>query len=189
MTEKDKKRLIERFNAMVSPTPTARGCRAWLGYKRENGYGGFEICAGGEASAELAHRVAYAIGTDDFSILRLYGSQRDRRGPVVRHVRPDGSPCDFKHCVEFSHLVMGTQQENINDNVQHGKILIGEQVGTAKLTEDQARSIGEEYTAARAENGGKVPYGFATSLAKKYGVCREVPRLIAAGRLWKHLKH
>lgn len=188
MNEEKKGKLIARFMSMVSETPTARGCRAWLGYVRPDGYGSFELCENGKASSDSAHRVAYAIGADAFGILRMYGGG-GKRGLVVRHAGPgDGGPCDFKHCVEFSHLALGTQRENIDDNIVQGKILRGERVGTAKLTEPEVRAIVAEYTAARKANGGRTPRGFAIALASRYGVGRNTPRDLAVGNTWRHLE-
>src|SRR5512146_2389354 len=110
-----KERIKERFFAMVS-APDANGCRTWKGHVSPNGYGTFQLAMGGEHASELAHRVAFAIGTDDFSILRFFGGPH-KRGPVVRH----GDKCP-KHCVEFKHLRAGTQKQNIEDNARTGKV-------------------------------------------------------------------
>jgi hypothetical protein len=177
-------RLRERFFRMVSSTPTERGCRAWLGHVRPNGYGTFELCVGGEASGELAHRMAYALATGNLKILRLYGGPGDKRGPVVRHVGPgDGAPCDFKSCVEFSHLAFGTHRENVEDNAAHGTLLRGASVGTSHLTEDDVREIRRRYAVLT----GRTPYGFARDLAREFDTSPTYLRGIVTRQTWKHI--
>jgi hypothetical protein len=181
VNEEQKRKLIARFNAMVSTETVGLGCREWLGHVAPTGYGTFQLCEGGESLSELAHRVAYAIGTDDFSILRIY-SGGDRRRAVVKH----GDQCVFKRCVEFSHLALGTQAENIQDNVRTGKILRGEKVGTSKLTEAEVVEVVAKYRAAQAANGGTAPRGFAMRLAQEYGVSRQMIWQISTGKWWRH---
>jgi len=148
----------------------------------------FELCDGGESMSEMAHRVAYAIGSDDFSILRMYG-KGSGDFQVVRHVGSNGKPCDFRHCVEFSHLALGTKKSNAEDKIVHGTRQVGERNSFAKLTEDQIQEIARRYQEQRAKSGGKrVPNGFALALAEEFGTCREYVWEIGVGETWKYLK-
>lgn len=184
MTKKD--RIKKRFLAMVSSTPDANGCRAWLGHVREDGYGTFQLAMGGEHASELAHRVAFAIKIDDFSILRFFGGREGgKRGLVVRHVRE----CPLKSCVEFAHVEWGTQAENIADNAANGKLLRGEAVGTSKMTEEQVKWLLEFYASwPKSEKTGKPKRGYGPIIAERLGITREMVHQIVYGKWWKHLQ-
>ena len=87
---------------------------------------------------------------------------------VVRHL--DGSKTNDKQ----DNLEWGTPQENSNDCLLHGTRKKGEDINTAKLTEDKVRTIRKEQ-------------GTLTSIAQKYGVSFGTIGHIKQGRTWKHV--
>lgn len=175
--------IRENFRIMVSENTTETGCRLWLGHVATNGYGVFSLFDGKKSQGIPAHRVAYAIGVDDFTWVVPQDDKRKSMSRVVRHA----VECPNKHCVEFSHLLAGTQAENIEDNRSNGKLRVGELNGIAKLTDDQVREIRAEFEAWTQFKGGKKS-GYGPYLAKKYNVTRELIHQVVHGVGWKHVK-
>ena len=99
-------------------------CWLWLKHKTTSRYGGFRNLR--------ANRASYII----------------HNGPI-----PDGMyvchTCDIPHCVNPSHLFLGTQFDNMRDMVAKGRNvnLKGEAHGRAKVTEDDVRDIREKCAA------------------------------------------
>lgn len=184
LTKAQKERIAERFFSMVSKTPTKIGCRPWTGYIAPSGYGMFELSQGGDHQSELAHRVAYAIGSGDFSFLRFFGGKSCKRGQLVIRHAPH---CPMKHCVEFTHLMVGTQKENIDDNKINGKLLRGEDVGTAVLTEDDVRDIRATAAAHPRSSTGRVKYGLVAALAQHFEIKKTTVSQIIDGQAWDHV--
>jgi hypothetical protein len=85
------KPLINRFLENVNKTES---CWIWTGYKQSNGYGQIGV----NYKNKLAHRVSYEIHI---------GKIPD--GFLVRH------SCDNPSCVNPSHLLLGTQKQNLED--------------------------------------------------------------------------
>jgi hypothetical protein len=111
-------------------------CWLWVGKKNQKGYGQMEI----DGRQFTAHRLAYQWEVADIP-----------SGCVVRH------RCDNPSCVNPSHLLAGTQADNIADRNSRGRQAKGEQSGRSKLTKEQVLEI-------RASSLGNV------ALARKYGV-------------------
>lgn len=99
----------------------------------------------GKASL-LAHRIVLIAKTK-------------RVGKVARHT------CDNTECIEPTHLIWGTQVENMQDMVERGRAnhARGERHGKAKLTAQQVQEIRD-----RAAVGGP---GTKAALSREYGVC------------------
>lgn len=82
--------------------------------------------------------------------------------------------CDHPACCRPDHLFLGTQQENVDDMIDKGRQLVGEDAGMAKLTEKEVREILADSRSSY-------------ELAPLYGVCPQNIRLIRAGKRWTHL--
>ena len=172
---------IARFWSKVNkngPTPEHRQelgpCWMWTGKPTEKGYGAFQI---GRRSFR-ANRIAYFIG-----------SGIDPLENEACH------KCDFRLCVNFSHLFPGTHQENIADMKEKGrggslsgdahwmrrspsKILLGENTNSAKLTTEKVRDI-----KLLIASGRKLTHVFAA----EFGVSRRLLYDIRAGKIWKQV--
>jgi DNA invertase Pin-like site-specific DNA recombinase len=84
--------------------------------------------------------------------------------------------CDTPACVRPDHLFLGTQQDNIRDAAQKGRMHTGEQSPNAKLTAGQVREI-------RSSASGTT----YRALAKTFGVHPNTISLIVRRKQWKHL--
>jgi len=92
------------------------------------------------------------------------------KGHMVRHT------CDNPACINPSHLLAGTHQDNVDDKVRRGRQPRGESSGRAKLTESQVREIR------------KLANPSPTLLGRKYGVSDTTIIDIRKGKIWKHVK-
>ena len=118
--------------------------------KHNNGYSTVRW----EGKTGLAHRKAYAEANGL--------SRTDLDGVVIRHT------CDNRKCIEPTHLVPGTQSQNLIDRTlrhRYRKLTILE-ASTIKLR----LFIGET----------------AASLAREYGVSGTMIHHIKVGRMWSH---
>ncbi len=128
ISEKDK----ERFWIRVNKT---EGCWEWKGYKSKRGYGAF----GHRNMVQRVHRFSYYL---HFGIIPL--------GKEVCH------KCDNPGCVRPDHLFLGSHLDNMADMMRKGRwtppeihpsithpecVVRGEEVHTAKLTEEQVIQI------------------------------------------------
>ncbi len=124
---------IERFwSYVVIDDPDS--CWLWKGSKNNKGYGQIKSEYGKNV---LAHRVSYAI---------YHNIQYVERGDVIRH------SCDNPACVNPAHLLIGTQQDNVNDMVERGRQCFvgrnsrkGEANGFSHLTSSQVLKLRELY--------------------------------------------
>lgn len=89
---------IDSFFAKVNKSGD---CWEWLGCKTSNGYGLFRML--GE---KLAHRVSWAIHYPDIPLGTFKALHR----------------CDNRGCVNPSHLIRGTQSENLLDASRKGRL-------------------------------------------------------------------
>jgi hypothetical protein len=88
----------DRFWSLVD-LPGTDGCWVWRGRTTRDGYGRFDLAAGGEMRA---HRYAWQL---------IHGPLAD--GLTLDHlVEPDG-PCTSTLCVRPSHLEPVTRSENL----------------------------------------------------------------------------
>lgn len=84
----------------ISTTPTEKGCLEWMAYTDKYGYGTFSV----KARPFRAHRVTYFLATGiDPLELRVCHS------------------CDNPSCVNFVHLWLGTDADNIHDKENKGR--------------------------------------------------------------------
>lgn len=98
-------------------------CLVWTGSSYGFGHGRLMV---GETSM-AAHRAVYSIATG-IPLAKLFGR-------VLRHT------CDNPPCVNPSHIVPGSQRENVQDMMDRGRAPIGERHGMAKLTRAQVEDI------------------------------------------------
>lgn len=111
----------ERYWAQVS-VGTGDDCWPWTGIVDRDGYGMFSR----NRLGRRAHR--YAVELDRGA---------PELGKIVMHT------CDNPPCVNPSHLLVGTQADNIADKMAKGRHRCdrGEDQGNAKLTEADVLSI------------------------------------------------
>ena len=132
----------------------SNGCLHWGGRLDQNGYGRVDF----EGKPRLAHRIAYKLA---------YGE--DPGDMYVCH------SCDNPTCVEPQHLWLGSQSDNMSDASAKGRLNsfrgVGSQVGTAKITEQQAREI-------------KFGVEPATELARRFQITKEAIYAIRKGKNW-----
>lgn len=121
----------------------------------DNGYGQVTI----DAITQLAHRVSYAL---------LVGSCE---GKFLLH------RCDNPRCVNPTHLVPGTAQDNSDDCVAKGRQAKGSMFSHAKLTEADVKQI--RINLSRGETG--------KQQAIKYGVAESLISKIRNYQNWKHV--
>lgn len=131
-------------------------CKLWTGATNAAGYG--RVTHAGRTL--LAHRVALAE--------HMMVPVCDLDGQVVRHT------CDTPACVEPTHLLLGTHQDNMDDRAERGRAAKGEDNGRAKLTDEQCRIISAEYVKGSKDAG-------LPALARKYGLHRNTVRNIITG--------
>lgn len=151
--------LAERFEAKYIPEPNS-GCWLWIG--AIGGRDGRPMI-GKDSAVAYAHRVAW----------ELY------RGEV-----PDGMSvlhtCDVPSCVNPDHLWLGTQDDNMKDCAEKGRIVPGrnnqrgETASRAKLTE---RDVLEIRTRALSRK----------QYAAKFGIHWVYVKAIQRRDTWKHI--
>lgn len=138
-------RLHEQFWAKVSKTGT---CWLWTGKRYAKGYG----CVARYDRGLLAHRIAYEYANGPIPL-----------GLLVRHT------CDNPPCVNPSHLILGTQADNLNDAIDRNRF-------RTKLSAEMVAEI-------RAA-GEKRSYN---DLASAYNVSKALIYQIVKGRARRHL--
>lgn len=146
MTDADE----ERFLHCVEFTDY---CWLWSGTTDTYGYGRFFA----RGRMHQAHRAAW----------ELYCSEIPE-GLCVLH------SCDNPPCVNPAHLFLGTKLDNKRDEMKKGRNVVGEQVGTSKLTAQQVKAILED-TRPQIE------------IAREYGLCKGNVSMIKSRQTWRHL--
>lgn len=92
-------------------------------------------------------------------------------GLVVRH------RCDNGICTNPAHLEVGTHADNVQDKVDRGRQLQGEDVPTSKLTEEEVLEICRLYDAGESQY----------ELAAKFNTTQANVSFIVRGETWAHL--
>lgn len=105
-------------------------CWLWEGAKHRQGYGLFRLVS--SEPMKLAHRISYT----------LYVGELDDSLKVLH-------TCDNPACVNPSHLVAGTQADNMKDCAEKGRMwlqnLTAEQVLEVRNAPGTQRSIADKY--------------------------------------------
>ena len=134
-------------------------CWPWQPRSRHpHGYGVFRLPM--HAGTVKAHRFAWEV---------VNGEIAD--GMVLRHT------CDNPPCCNPSHLVLGTQADNMADMRERGRSCRGERRPGAKLTEVEIIALRE------AVAGGSTHH----DVAALFGVSTASVSLIASGHHWAHV--
>lgn len=145
--------LAPRFWPKVRTTDT---CWVWEGAVSSKGYGVFAVRTARPAVLKGAHRVAYylATGVDPGALMVCHS-------------------CDNPPCVNPEHLFLGTNQDNMRDCAQKGRITRANRL----LTDEQVEVIRATYASFR----GRAPLGMKQQLMSQFGVGRSCLQRLAAG--------
>lgn len=145
---------VKRFQKYFKQTD---GCWEWEGALAV-GYGCFKM----NGKHMKAHRVSYVVHNGELD-----------KSSVVMHT------CDNRACVNPKHLKKATQKENIIDCHMKGRASTqrGEESGTSKLTEKNARSIKKMLAEGVKQD----------EIAKTFGIHQSTVSNILSGRTWKHI--
>lgn len=114
-------------------------CWKFTGYINKDGYGKMSK---GNSKLESAHRISYELHKGKIP-----------ESMVVMHT------CDNPSCCNPKHLVLGTQNDNIQDMISKGRFV--PRITPYKLTKEQIKEVRDKYTGMRGEK---------VKLAKEYGV-------------------
>ncbi len=105
-------------------------CWLWLGTKLKGGYGSMSIGSrsSNTKSTALAHRISFFIQNGSIPY-----------GAVIMHT------CDNPSCVNPSHLIAGSQLDNIRDCISKGRKKVACHIGVnnpnSKITKTEALEI------------------------------------------------
>lgn len=136
------------LESLLIQTERSGDCLLWTGRLNEKGYGRIWY----QGRQIRTHRLIYELVT---------GSPIPT-GAEVMHT------CDNRPCLEFSHLILGTHQQNISDCVMKGRQAKGERKPAAKLTEATVRDMRRLWrTSGLAWAHLGTLYGVAAPTAKK----------------------
>lgn len=152
----------ERFDRYLE---RSGACLLWTGGLSDDGYGKFWL----RGRTMPAHVFAHA---------RAGGAP----GDVVRH------KCDVRNCVERTHLLAGTQHDNLLDATERGRIAKtareaprlpdkandGERNGRARVTQADVDEMRLRYRGRESHR----------SLARAYGISKSQVHNIVTGRQW-----
>jgi len=147
-------------------------CSLWTASTMNTGYGQFFF----RGSMHKAHRVAWTLTSGEIP-----------EGLYVCH------RCDCKTCVNPAHLFLGTASDNLTDCVAKKRIARGDRSGprlhpdrmprgenvkSAKLTEDVVRQIRQAYEDGTSQQ----------ALADEHGLHRVTVARVVNGQTWRHVK-
>jgi uncharacterized protein YerC len=138
-----KKRDLIRFWSKIDKGDK---CWEWTGSTNIKGYGFFHL----KDRNRAAHRIAWMIRSGDIP-----------KGMHVCH------RCDNRKCVKYSHLFLGSNQDNIIDAAKKGRL-------HTKLTKEQVRSICSDPRKHK-------------DIGKEYGVSTAVISEIKNKKAWTHI--
>lgn len=124
-------------------------------YKDSRGYGQVQH----DGSVHYAHRVAY-VQANGLSI-------KDIKGIVIRH------KCDNPSCIEPTHLIQGTQAQNMEDKMLRGR-------APSILDKDTVLLIRSRYVPRCKLNG-------QSALAREFGVSQPLVNRVVKREIWRHV--
>lgn len=151
---------IERFWKYVDKSP-GQGpngeCWGWKGTLNHRGYGQLCLTVSKWTTRQLlTHRLSYAIANG-----------YDPDGLLILH------SCDYRRCVNPSHLFKGTAKDNTQDMISKGRVATGMDVGGAKLSDKDVKEIRMLISDGMMQR----------EIADKFSVCRQTITLIKQGRI------
>jgi hypothetical protein len=144
-------RKSQTLENLLKHTETDGECLRWTGCKDKDGYGLSSI----KGIKMPAHRAAMSF-------------LQDVTGKYVLHT------CNVRDCINPEHLYLGTQKQNVQDQVDAGTFVYGSKNGMAILTEEQVI----ELRASPLSNK-----EWADKLFVSYSTIWD-----ARNRKWKHIK-
>lgn len=154
--------LTQRLAANID-TSSPDGCWEWTGFRDPNGYGRLMTRnQHGKYAPMLAHRLVWIAAN----------------GPVPDEIVVRHAVCGNPPCCRLDHLAEGTQAENSQDTIRHGRTTQGERSASAKLTDATVREIRARYAAGNISQA---------KLAADYGLHQMTVSDIIRGVTWRHL--
>jgi hypothetical protein len=150
-----------RFWASIDKSAGKNGCWFMYGYASDLKRPQFYV----NGKKPAASRIAYALGHDVVVPPHMN----------VCHDCPSG---DNRLCLNFRHLWLGTQQQNLDDMSAKGNSMRGSKNTHSRLDVEQVLAIRDEYTAG----GISMP-----KLAKKYGVTYNAVFVTVHRKNWSHV--
>ena len=130
-------------------------CWPWLGYCNKDGYGMF-------GRQTYAARRAYEL---------VHGKLPGPR-VKIRHI-----VCDNPPCCNPGHLGPGSQQDNSQDMVDHGRSLVGQRNPAARLNDEQVRQVWRLHAFGMS----------APAIGRSTGIAPRTILNILEGITWKHV--
>lgn len=154
ITAEYRERLIKRFEEKFITEPNS-GCWLWVANIYTNGYGQIKI----NGRPVGAHRVSW----------ELYRG-RIPEDLCVLH------KCDNPPCVNPDHLFLGTQADNVADQIKKGRLNppYGERQGRAKLATSDILAIRDDLRTHK-------------EIAAGYGIASSHVSDIKLRKKWRHL--
>ncbi len=132
-------------------------CWNWRGSTTRDGYGTFTM----NYKTHLTHRLAWELRNGKIP-----------KGKYLLH------KCDNRKCCNPNHLILGTQQENVNDMIKKGRQKSLKRGGKKNLTDDEVRDIKTLYSSKKYTQ---------EQLSEIYGVSRMQISLIILGKSHAHV--
>jgi DNA-binding CsgD family transcriptional regulator len=143
----------EAFATYMPGQPPVESCWDWTGYTDPNGYGRFGLNGVHIPAHVAAHRIYIGAIPDGLHVLHS---------------------CDRRICVQPRHLRVGTNADNVADRQGRDRQARGDQMGNAKLTEEDVRWL------RRADLSN-------AEVAATLGVDRSTISVIRNRITWKHV--
>lgn len=111
----------------------------------------------------LIHRMIYQLNHPTENI----------KNKVIRHV------CDNTECVNYQHLVSGSNDDNMRDMVERERQCKGSNMNTARLTEFEVEQILQEILSDK--------YKTVMEISKQLNINKNIIYGILKGQTWKHI--
>ena len=144
-------RKSQTLENLLKHTETDGECLRWTGCKDKDGYGLTSI----KGVKMPAHRATMSF-------------LQDVTGKYVLH------KCNVRDCINPDHLYLGTQKQNVQDQVDAGTFVYGSKNGMAILTEEQVIELRTSPLSNKE---------WADKLFVSYSTIWD-----ARNRKWKHIK-
>jgi hypothetical protein len=97
---------------------------------------------------------------------------------VTRHT------CDRPPCVNWKHIIEGSQAQNVRDQIERGSRPRGADITQAKLTDEMVVEIRDAYRGRGRLNSARPSYA---TLAQRYDVSITTVSDIVNGKIWRHV--